>query len=650
VRATFSLIAALVLLALAAAPAEAVPQWLQPVTVAGPLGGTTQGDLAVAPDGTMLAISKQPVGVVSHIRARLRRPGGAFGGSIELAAANGDSPSVAVDQHGNFTAVWTEGANLRAARLAAGASAFEPAQTIGTVDPVNPDPALAVGGNGTAVIAVRQADNTVRAAIRSGAGGQFGPLSGALSGTLAIGDTFQAAVDDAGHAIIVWSRDDGTGVIRVERSERSTGGFGAAQLVSTEAPNDKSTGPVVAMAPNGRALVMWTFQNNLGPFSVKDRERNPNGTWDAIQNASPGTSQAQNPRVAMAGDGTAMAVWGFDVATVFIPQAAIRPPDGAFQALSPNLSSAGFGALAISMTRAGTATVAWTGSMSETITARRRPPGGAFGNADTVAAGTQGSATPAISVNVQALASDDQSNATLLYQRDVVGGGHDEHSLLTASFDAAAPSLVSVAVPPSATPGAGVGMAAAASDRLSTPAISWNFGDGTTGTGPAVTHSYAKEGAFTVSVAATDAAGNSTATSRTIVVASTRPKRVRTPVRALWAFNKANTWIVKLQVKRVAKGKGVRAEVRCKGKRCPFKRIKSKRVKNKKITLFKRVRTAKATTIRKRTLRPLKNRLEVRVTRPGYIGRVVRFKLVRDGIPKAKTLCLPEGTKKPAKC
>src|SRR5215217_9000871 len=133
-------LAASVLSLAAAAPAGAAPTWLAPVGVAGPLPDTTRGDIAVAPDGTALAVSQQRVGTADHIRARLRRPGGAFGPSIELATANGDFPSVGVDQRGNFTAVWTVGAQLKAARLAAGASAFEATETVGTVDPVNPQP------------------------------------------------------------------------------------------------------------------------------------------------------------------------------------------------------------------------------------------------------------------------------------------------------------------------------------------------------------------------------------------------------------------------------------------------------------------------------------------------------------------------------
>jgi hypothetical protein len=43
-------------------------------------------------------------------------------------------------------------------------------------------------------------------------------------------------------------------------------------------------------------------------------------------------------------------------------------------------------------------------------------------------------------------------------------------------------------------------------------------------------------------------------------------------------------------------------------------------------------------------------RLELRVTAPGFIGKVVRYKLKKGNIPSGRQLCLPPGKKKPRKC
>ena len=41
--------------------------------------------------------------------------------------------------------------------------------------------------------------------------------------------------------------------------------------------------------------------------------------------------------------------------------------------------------------------------------------------------------------------------------------------------------------------------------------------------------------------------------------------------------------------------------------------------------------------------------LQVRITKKGYIGKVVRYKLQKGKIPSGKDLCLPPGKKKPRK-
>ncbi len=42
--------------------------------------------------------------------------------------------------------------------------------------------------------------------------------------------------------------------------------------------------------------------------------------------------------------------------------------------------------------------------------------------------------------------------------------------------------------------------------------------------------------------------------------------------------------------------------------------------------------------------------VEVRVTAPGAIGKVVRFTMRRRAIPRTTRLCLPAGAVKPGRC
>jgi hypothetical protein len=88
---------------------------------------------------------------------------------------------------------------------------------------------------------------------------------------------------------------------------------------------------------------------------------------------------------------------------------------------------------------------------------------------------------------------------------------------------------------------------------------------------------------------------------------------------------------------------GAALEVRCKGgrgKRCPFK---------SKAVALKPDGSASMTRLFPRALRS-GARLEVWLTAPHWIGKVVRFEIRRRHNPPGRTLCLPPGAAKPARC
>jgi hypothetical protein len=643
-----SLFLALVIGLLLAAPAEAVPQWLAPVQVAD--GGQTniEGNIAVAPNGTTLAVSDL-IGGEERVRARLRRPGEAFGQIFDLSPAGvvASNPSVAVDQQGNFTVAWLEAPNsqVHAARLPAGAGAFADFQTVSTGNPTS-TPVVGVGGNGTAVIAYFQ-DNVIKAAIRPSAPGQFLPAT-AISGVTS--EPPEVAVDDGGNAIIAWSRDTGDRDL-VEVSERPAGGGfpppAMARILSTNVATHRSTGPALAMVPDGRALVLWTHRIGAGSPEVQYSERTGT-TWSSPQLASKPTEAARLPDVAVAANGAAVASWIADVGSVDVVQGAVRAPGQAFGDYR-NFPSTTVGVPEVEGNRAGDAFVAWNGFMGEAILGVRRPAGGDFGSVDTVALGTQGAAMPAISLFLQNFAVDDQGNATALWQLSTNPGGTFVFRLEAASFDAVAPTL-NVSVPGTGNPGAAIGMAAAASDRLSAPAIAWSFGDGSAATGPAVSHAYAAPGAYSVMVTATDAAGNSTSLSTSVAiteVAGPPPTpRINSPVSVLWAKNRTRVFLLRMKVRRVPQGG--KAELRCRGKKCPFKRKSSTRRRKGAITLYKAIKPSRVVGIKNRTFRP-GQRLQLRITAPGHIGKVVKYRIRRGSFPVGVPFCLPLGSTKPQK-
>ena len=185
-------------------------------------------------------------------------------------------------------------------------------------------------------------------------------------------------------------------------------------------------------------------------------------------------------------------------------------------------------------------------------------------------------------------------------------------------------------------------MAAAALDRWGPVSLNWAFGDGLAGAGDAVSHAFGAAGAFNVTVTATDAAGNATSATRPIAVAAPPPQRIDSSVSSRWGFDRRKRFIFLLRLRVKAPPQGAVAELRCKGRRCPFKRKRVSRIRRNRIDVFK------ALSKRQRRFRP-RQTLQLRITAPNHIGKVVRFRLRRGKIPNGQTLCLPPGATKPQK-
>jgi 6-phosphogluconolactonase (cycloisomerase 2 family) len=125
-----------------------------------------------------------------------------------------------------------------------------------------------------------------------------------------------------------------------------------------------------------------------------------------------------------------------------------------------------------------------------------------------------------------------------------------------------------------------------------------------------------------------------------------RVRRLDPPVRNRWAFNRTHTWIMRLVVQRVPGDATV--QVRCKApkrlgkKACPFKR---KSAKPKRAGASVDVRKL----FRKRTKLRVGIAIQIRITAPGAIGKVVTYKLRPSKLPRSTGRCLPPGASKPQK-
>jgi hypothetical protein len=117
------------------------------------------------------------------------------------------------------------------------------------------------------------------------------------------------------------------------------------------------------------------------------------------------------------------------------------------------------------------------------------------------------------------------------------------------------------------------------------------------------------------------------------------PGRIRAIVSSGWSVTARITRVVRLRVRDAPPGAKIR--VTCRKRRCRFRRHTKTAGKNGRaslVKLFKRPRLRLGTV------------LEVRITAPNTIGKVVRYKTRRRKVPRVRTLCLPPGVKRASRC
>jgi hypothetical protein len=121
------------------------------------------------------------------------------------------------------------------------------------------------------------------------------------------------------------------------------------------------------------------------------------------------------------------------------------------------------------------------------------------------------------------------------------------------------------------------------------------------------------------------------------------PKRNPAAVKPSWKVRGDVTTITRLRVAGIADGSVL--ELRCSGRKCPF--TNKRTAKARKGVIDGLALLAKPAQKRLRAGQTL----EVRVTAPGHLGKVLRYKLRKDKQPRLTTLCLPVGKTKPqARC
>jgi hypothetical protein len=225
----------LLILAVAAAlfivpsAAQATPTFLTGINISDPGQDGFEPEVAVAPDGTVIAVWTRSDGSVFRIQSSSRTPTGSWSVPVTISDVGESSsgPSLAVDPSGNALAVWTQsdGTNLRihsAYRPSGGSFGADTTVSAALQDASAPD--VSMDNSGNALVAWQRSDGTqlrVQASIRSpGAGGVFGAITTlSASGQDAFEPQVAAGPAVDANGVVVWTRSDGTN-LRVQSSRR----------------------------------------------------------------------------------------------------------------------------------------------------------------------------------------------------------------------------------------------------------------------------------------------------------------------------------------------------------------------------------------------------------------------------------------------
>jgi putative metal-binding protein len=108
-----------------------------------------------------------------------------------------------------------------------------------------------------------------------------------------------------------------------------------------------------------------------------------------------------------------------------------------------------------------------------------------------------------------------------------------------------------------------------------------------------------------------------------------------------WDVHGTRTRIDRLLITSASPGTTV--ELRCSGRHCPFKRKAKTAPSGGRVNLLRSIK-------RYRSRFRAGQTLELRMTAPDKIGKVIRYPLKRNDTPVSRTLCLAPGAKSPTRC
>ncbi|HYH88298.1 MAG TPA: PKD domain-containing protein [Solirubrobacteraceae bacterium] len=495
------LVAALMLVA--PSQAAAAPQWLgaEPLAPAGVAGAAP--DVAADADGGSAAA--WTAGGHVYVAQRPRR--GPWGPADDLApAGDADSrtPQVTILPGGELVALWEVGFDVLAARKPPGGDWSAPQPISSSCCVVLRE--LLAGADGTAVGFWTSTDDDAQTAVKPPGAASFEPAQDIPLSSFLDPPTDIALAPDG--SVVVVGPDICSEQTCIAGARHSGGAWGAVEPIAIV--GTVPSGVAVTANADSTFTAVWTEPN-----LVRSSDRaSGGGGWDAVPEvvanlpgATAGCTGAEDcVDVAVGPQGQHVAVWGQRGPSDDRVAAALRPQGGGW---GPNelvaLTDGRDASPRTAFTSAGIPVVTGAGAGPAGTLARaaHRTGPGAW-TVDELGAALAGT------THLGTVAADGDGDAVTAWA--------DPSGASAAGFDGAGPRFSAFSLPSSSSVGPALFSAAADDNWAGLASISWQFGDGGSAFGGAVSHAYGAAGTFTASATATDAVGNATQESGSVVV------------------------------------------------------------------------------------------------------------------------------------
>lgn len=540
-RFSLSFVAALLATAAVAATAAsaATPAWAPPQILSAPgatisqMGDPTQNNrIAAAPDGSVTVAWVQNDGSNDRLVARrFSAASGSWTPAAYVSAAGEDVGAYAtmMDENGNATLTWmTTAMSLRGATMLASSSSWSAPEQLEQSGESIVGGGFGLGPDGTVLMAYVVSDSgatTIKVRARARNSVNWGPVA-TIAGdpSLSLGGPIYLDFNGAGDGVLTsFATDtDGARHVFMLRFDHATQSWSGTPQVVASSPTDFNSMGDVAIAANGAVAVAYE-DDSMTPYV---RVIGADGTPAPARSLGVADTFGVLPQVAADSTNRFVVVWQ-TIANDFSDYAArfvSSNTDGSWSDIgSPAAGDTSAAGPVLAATTDGQLTLGFaTGITTDTghITTRATSWSAAtrsWGQSTVVVDGraTASTGAPGTHGSLPRIAIDGRGHTFEIWSDNSTTPFGIGFSVL----DTVAPTITSVQVPLGALTSEDVSVSATARDLWSGIAsVGWDFGDGTSGTGPSARHRYTVAGDYTVRVTVTDGAGNARTTTRVIAV------------------------------------------------------------------------------------------------------------------------------------